>query len=716
MQEISLAEFISDNTDSIVNEWVAFARDLPSARDFTIEVMRDHIVGILETIRADLLAPQTGEQQAQKSKGRAPHAGHASEAERHGSARVLEGLSVNDAMAEFRALRASILRLWTASPAARGAAAFGDMVRFNEAIDQALTESLAGFSEDKDRSTRLFETLLSSSADLSFILDRDARLVYANAALASLFGLPLSALRGRQFGECDPADQATLNHDVREVALSKCTRRGELSLTRNGKQLTYEYLLVPVLDAHGEAEAVAGTARDVTDRMAGEAETQRRAHFDQLTNLPNRTLFFDRLEHEIKRSARISLPFALLFIDLDGFKEVNDLYGHEAGDELLRVAAIRISACIRESDTVARLGGDEFTVLITEVRNMQHVDIITHNILDELRRPFDIAGKVVTISGSIGIAIYPQDAVDAAELLKRADEAMYQVKNGGRNHFGFFTAAMRETTRTRMTMLDELRCALAQQQLLVYFQPIVALADSTIVGAEAQLRWQHPSGRLIAAADFVELAEEAGLAGEIDEWVLSEALARAREWPRRCATPIFVSVNKSASGLGGKPADGHWKAVTERLAAADVPVTLEVHETILLSKEPGARLKLEQLADAGVRVCVEDFGTGFSSMTGLTRIALDSLKIDAAVVRDLDTTANSLMAKAIIAMAHELGLRVIAEGVETVGQRDLLAAMGCDYAQGAVFSPAVDGARFADMLNSPQLLVPPTGIEPVSHA
>lgn len=716
MQETSLAEFISSNTDSIVDEWVRFARALPSARDFTIDVLRDHVLGILDTIRADLLQPQTDEQQAQKSKGRAPSAGHTSEAERHGAARVLEGLSVNDAMAEFRALRASILRLWTESPAARGAGAFRDLVRFNEAIDQALTESLAGFSEDKERSSRLFETLLSSSPDLSFILDRDAKLVYANAALASLYGLPLSALRGKQFGECDASDQAALNDDVRQVAMSKSTCRGELTLTRGGNQLTYEYLLVPVLDEHGEAEAVAGTARDVTERLASEAETKRRAHFDQLTKLPNRSLFFDRLEHEIKRSARISLPFALLFIDLDGFKEVNDLHGHEAGDDLLRTAAARISACIRESDTVARLGGDEFTVLITEVRNMQHVDLLTRHILDELCRPFAIADKEVTISGSIGIAIYPQDADDAADLLKRADEAMYQVKSGGRNHFGFFTAAMRETTRARMAMLDELRNALAGQQLLVHYQPIVAFADSTIVGAEAQLRWQHPSGRLIAAADFVDLAEEAGLACEIDEWVLTEALARAREWPRRCASPIFLSVNKSASGLTGKAGEGHWKAVTERLAGADVPVTLEVREAILLSEEPGAKLKLEQLARAGVRVCVEDFGTGCSSMTSLTRIALDSLKIDAAVVRDMDTLANRAMAKAIIAMAHELGLRVIAEGVETVAQKDVLAEMGCDYAQGKLFSDAVDGPRFADMLNAPQLLVPPTGIEPVSHA
>lgn len=698
----SLAEFISNNTDSIVDEWVKFARDLPSARGFTTEVLRDHVLGILDTIGADLAQAQTDEQQAQKSKGRAPASGHTSEAERHGAARLLEGLSVNDAMAEFRALRASILRLWTASPAAREAAAFSDLVRFNEAIDQALTESLAGFSEDKERSTRLFETLLSSSPDLSFILDRDANLVYANAALANLYGLPLDALRGRQFGQCDGSDQAVLNDDIRQAAIDKRTRRGELNLTRGGKQLTYEYLLVPVLDEHGEAEAVAGTARDVTERKAGEAETQHRAHFDQLTKLPNRTLFFDRLEHEIRRSARISQPFALLFIDLDGFKEVNDLYGHDAGDDLLCVAAARISACLRESDTVARLGGDEFTVLITEVHNMQHVDILTRHILDELRRPFDIADKEVAISGSIGIAIYPQDAAGAAELLKRADEAMYEVKKGGRGHFGFFTAAMRETTRARMTMLDALRNAVAQHQLLVHYQPIVALADGRIVGAEALLRWQHPSGRLIAAAAFVDLAEEAGLAGEIDEWVLGQALAGARDWPRRCGSPIFVSVNKSAAGLAGKGADRHWNAYIARLAAAEVPVTLELREALLLCEEPAVKLKLEQLARTGVRLCVDDFGTGRSSMTGLTRIALDSVKIDVAVVHRVHTQGNSVMAKAIIAMAHALGLKVIAEGVETVEQRDFLARTGCDYAQGTLFSGAVAGPCLADMLKAPQ--------------
>ena len=699
MKPICLADFISRNTDAIVDEWVAFARGLPSARGFAVDVLRDHIQGILATIRADLLQPQTGEQQAQKAKGLAPHAAHASEAERHGSARLLEGLSVHDAMAEFRALRASVLRLWTAAAVAPSSADFSDLVRFNEAIDQALTESLIGFSEDKERKERLFETLLSSSPDLSFILDREARLVYGNAAVASLYGMPPSALRGKRFGECDGSDQRALNRDVRNVAQDKHTRRGELAICREGKRLTYEYLLLPVLDTRGVLEAVAGTARDVTERIVSEAENKHRAHFDQLTGLPNRSLFFDRLEHEIKRSARIGLPFALLFIDLDGFKEVNDLHGHDAGDCLLREAAARIGACIRDSDTVARLGGDEFTALITEVRNMQHVDILTRHILDELRRPFDLGGKDVVISCSIGIALYPQDAGGATELLRRADEAMYQVKNAGRGHFAFFTAAMRETAHARMAMLDELRTALARHQLRVYYQPIVALADNAIVGAEAQLRWQHPSGRLIAAADFVDLAEEAGLAGEIDEWVLGEALEAARGWSRRGAAPIFVSVNKSASGLAGKPADGHWQAVTERLAGADVPVTLELREAILLSEAPGARRKLEQLACAGVRVCVDDFGAGCSSMTGLTKIALDSLKLDAALVRAVHTGANTTMAKAIIAMAHALGLRVIAAGVETQAQKDLLAGAGCDYAQGTLFSGAVDGARFAGMLH-----------------
>jgi len=296
--------------------------------------------------------------------------------------------------------------------------------------------------------------------------------------------------------------------------------------------------------------------------------------------------------------------------------------------------------------------------------------------------------------------VFPQDAGNAAELVRRADEAMYQVKNGGRDHFAFFTAAMRETAHARMALLDELRTALARHQLRVYYQPIVALADNAIVGAEAQLRWQHPSGRLIAAADFVDLAEEAGLAGEIDEWVLGEALAAARCWPQRGAAPIFVSVNKSASGLAGKPADGHWQAVTERLAGADVPVTLELREAVLLSDTPGARQKLAQLAGAGVRVCVDDFGAGCASMTGLTRIALDSLKLDPGLVRAVQSSANATMARAINAMVHALGLRVIAAGVETEEQKALLAGAGCDYARGRLFSGAVDGARFAGMLHA----------------
>ena len=442
MGAMKLSDFIRANMEHILEGWEAFARSIPSVQHLGIATLRDHAKGILLTIAADLDQAQTPDEQALKSKGQSPQSDNQTQAGHHGVARGESGFNVVEEVSEFRALRANVLRLWTESNPTAPQTASNDLIRFNEAIDQALAESVAHYSASNERTHRLFDTLLSSSPDLNYIFDCDGRFVYANKALADLYGLPPNEIVGKNFFDLGAEFAAELREQVQQVIASQMTERGEMSFSRSaGRVATYEYLLVPVQDANGQVDAITGTARDITKRKASEEETRRRANYDSLTGLPNRSLFRDRLEWEIKRSERNGLPIALLFIDLDGFKAINDSLGHDAGDQLLRQVTRRISGCIRGTDTVARLGGDEFTLILSEVNQVPHVEILAQQILDELARTFFIRRNNVHISASIGITLFPKDATTAERLLKNADQAMYAAKDAGRNGFSFFRQA-----------------------------------------------------------------------------------------------------------------------------------------------------------------------------------------------------------------------------------------------------------------------------------
>jgi diguanylate cyclase (GGDEF)-like protein/PAS domain S-box-containing protein len=438
-----LPDFIRTNVDLILDRWDEFAKEIPNAQGLGPTVFRDHARGILNAITADLEQAQSPAEQDEKSKGRGPHALPVTQAELHGASRFSEGFDVNESVAEFRALRASVLHLWgQGAPMPRVAAE--DITRFNEAIDQAVAESLARFTAMKERRHRLFEALLSSSPDLNYIVETTGAIIYANQAFAYIFMKTQSELVGADFfALCTPIVR-DIDRQLRDVVASGKTYRGEMqAILPSGEDRTYEYLLVPVFNPAGHCEAVAGSARDVTERKAAEERIQRSANHDFLTDLPNRSLFRERLEHEIKHSARTGLPLGLLFIDLDGFKEVNDRLGHAAGDQMLQEVAQRVSACVRDTDTVARLGGDEFTVILTDVTRPPYIETLARKILGELRRPFSLAAGEAAISGSIGITVYPRDALYPDELLRNADEAMYACKNAGRNRYQFFTPAMR---------------------------------------------------------------------------------------------------------------------------------------------------------------------------------------------------------------------------------------------------------------------------------
>ncbi|WP_374046056.1 diguanylate cyclase domain-containing protein [Massilia sp. R2A-15] len=395
---------------------------------------------MLLEIAADLESAPTAAEREDKSKGKAPLAPEVTQAELHGLSRFSEGFSVTESMAEFRALRASVLRLWGATHAESA-----DVIRFNEAIDQVVAESLSRFTVMKDRRARLFQSLLDTSPDLNYIAEPSGALIYANPAFAAAVRLTQAELSDADFFQLAQEFIPDIAAQAREAMRSGVTFRGEMQATvALGDVRTYEYQLVPVCPPGGRCEAIAGNARDITARKVEEDRIRRRASHDLLTDLPNRGLFRERLEHEVQHAARTRLPLALLFIDLDGFKEVNDRLGHAAGDELLQQVAQRIKRRTRVTDTVARLGGDEFTVILTDVTESQHIDTIAATILGDLREPFALAAGEAGISASIGISVYPGDGATSEELVVNSDAAMYAAKSAGRNCYRFFTAAMRE--------------------------------------------------------------------------------------------------------------------------------------------------------------------------------------------------------------------------------------------------------------------------------
>ena len=447
-----LSNFILDNLERILREWEAFAASLvPPDQKISKVLLRDHVKQMLEVIAADLATPQTAHETAEKSKGHVDSPpDEQTAASTHGTERLALGFSLNAAMAEYRALRASVTRLWREKliNQAQADTVVDDLIRFNEAIDQAINESVTSYSFEKDQQTRVFDTILSSSPDLSFTFDLDGRFTYANKALTELFELSLDEIVGKNNADLKLASSAVLQREIEQVISTKKRFRGEISYTSSaGKKEFYECILVPVFNKQGAVEATAGTARNVTERKAAEDQNWQKANYDLLTGLANRRLFNDRLERDLKHAARTSAQLGLLFIDLDHFKAVNDNYGHDTGDFLLRLAADRIRSCVRETDTVARLGGDEFTVILQDLNGAGQVELIAGKILKELDSSFQIFNHSVHISSSIGIALFPKDANDPDQLVKHADQALYVAKNAGRNQFSFYLPDEANTLR-----------------------------------------------------------------------------------------------------------------------------------------------------------------------------------------------------------------------------------------------------------------------------
>jgi diguanylate cyclase (GGDEF)-like protein/PAS domain S-box-containing protein len=465
---------------------------------------------------------------------------------------------------------------------------------------------------------------------------------------------------------------------------------------RDGVETAIEDSAAPVHDRRGRVTGAVMVFHDVSMARALSLKMSHLAQHDGLTDLPNRLLLNDRLTQAIALCHRNQHKLAVLFLDLDRFKHINDTLGHDFGDRVLRDAAQKLLHCVRGSDTVSRQGGDEFVVVLSEIAHSQDADVCAAKILSALSVPVNIERHDLYITASIGIATYPEDGQDADTLLKNADLAMYHAKANGSNNFQFFEPGMNARAAERQALESGLRHAVERKQFVLHYQPKIDLTSGAIVGVEALVRWSHPERGLMLPGQFMAVAEESGLIVPIGRWVMAECCQRARLWRDAGLPPIRMAVNISAVELRTKGFVAGVRAMLmqHRLEPADLE--LELTETFLLQNAESTAAVLEALKDVGVRLALDDFGTGYASLSHLRRFPIDTLKIDRSFVRDITMdSADASIVRAVIGMGKNLDMRVVAEGVETAEQLDFLRQQGCPEGQGYYFSEPLIAAEFA---------------------
>ncbi len=698
---MELSEFIRTQVGDILTIWEHDAKAaLPNA--MSREEIRDHLEQILLGIAAQMERPGSGRKE--RSEFNADHPDSQIYAGIHGQERYELGLEVVNLSQEFQALRMTVIELWAESEKTK-TINIDSIIRFNYELDRVLEKSLECYGREKQKQSRLFETMVSSLPDPCYILTLDGKFHYVNKAMANLCGKSVEEIKDKHFSDMPLPARYNGETELAKILEDKKQRWREIEiLNSNGEVRSFETVHAPMLDEQGNPEAISGIAHDVTFRKHSEAEIWRHANYDPVTGVPNRRLFRDRMTQHAAHSDRTGDPFALLFIDLDKFKEINDRLGHDAGDKLLRIAAERIDSCIRHSDTVARIGGDEFTVLLLDTGDRKLIEEIAEKILKELKRPFKLDQDEVVISGSIGVTLFPEDARSDQQLLNNADESMYLAKRSGRNKICFFSDTMRQERSVRQRLIEQLRDAQDNHQLRLYFQPIVDLSDDSVSKAEALVRWEHPSKGFLLPGEFLDLAEQTGLMSGLEHWVFAEAAANLKHWSAEGLTPVELTINASPMQFMHEDGTKPWQPYLEQFSRSEAGVAIELTENIFLQDTDYLANKLLELKAAGIKLVLDDFGTGYSSLAYLARFDVNYLKIDQTFVRDSEPgSSNRAIAETIVFMAHKLGLKVVAEGVETSEQRDWLKDIGCDFAQGYLFSKPLSATDFSEMLRTGKL-------------
>ena len=553
-----------------------------------------------------------------------------------------------------------------------------------------------------------FRDFADAAGEYVWEADLDGRITYVSSRVQSVWGYSDQELIGRTPAEFMPPGEIErvrdwLAHNTRDGAFRDLEHR---IVTRNGET---RWLLVNAVGLHDETGrriGNRGTGRDVTDRKSAEARISYLATRDPLTELPNRVLFNDRLEQGIVAARRTGQSLALLFIDLDRFKTINDSLGHQVGDLLLKEVAGRMLNCIRKGDTLSRLGGDEFVVTLEGLQQAEDAAQVAGKIIRALARPIEIGSHTLTTSCSIGISIFPLDAEDDRTLMKNADTAMYHAKEKGRNNYQFFSPEMNVRAVERHTLETALRRAIERQEFVLYYQPQVDIRSNRVVGMEALLRWVHPERGLLTPITFIAVAEESGLIDPIGQWALRTACERAKAWQEAGYPPLKMAVNISPRQLL-KPRE-FSRSITRILNATGLDpqyLELEMTESLLLHNAEENIAMLRKLGKDGVRIAVDDFGTGYSSLSYLRQLPIDTLKIDRTFVRDIESDPeDAAIIQAVVAMGHSLELQVTAEGVESLGQLQALARLGCDEYQGYLFSKPLPAVEIAGKFLAPRHL------------
>lgn len=567
-----------------------------------------------------------------------------------------------------------------------------------------------------ENSEKSYRYLVDNSPDIIYTLDEDGLFTFINERAHQLLGFTCDELIGRHYSVLVHQDDIELARFVfkeRRIG-ERATRNVELRLRckdGSGENRTFENTLLTISfnsmgmyapeqkEAGGEFFGTYGVARDVTERKRVEELIAYHAYHDVLTDLPNRALFKDRLGLAVIQAQRSETKLAVMFIDLDRFKLVNDTLGHVSGDELLQQAAGRLKTCLRRGDTLSRLGGDEFTLVLPEFRNRQDVEEIAAKFLSTLQQPFFLDGHEVQISASIGIALYPDDGVSSDELVRHADIAMYHVKALGKNGRAFYDESMIDASHQKLALEQGLRKALERHELEMYYQPQVDVVSGYIVGAEALMRWNHPERGLLTAGEFLPDTEENGLMLPISDWMLEAIFSDLIEWNAIGGWPIRLSLNLSPLYLDRGNFFEKLRGSLVRYSVPSEQIEVEVTENICIRNPQYAIEQLNMLDQMGVSVAIDDFGTGYSSLAYLQRFPIRTIKIDQSFVREIHRDdSHSPIVLAIISIAKGLGLNVIAEGVETETQSRYLQREGCQIMQGYLYHRPISQQQMIRLL------------------
>jgi diguanylate cyclase (GGDEF)-like protein/PAS domain S-box-containing protein len=511
-----------------------------------------------------------------------------------------------------------------------------------------------------------------------------------------------------------PGDRGDL-----ESAVSRALQHGEpysleCRIVRgNGSERVVHEQAVVECDERGRPVRIQGTTQDITERRQAEQRIRRLALYDALTELPNRQFFKEQLGHSLGHADRLQQKVAVVVLDLDRFKRINETWGHSVGDQLLIAVSARLTRSVRSADYVtrsesgpvagnlARLGGDEFTIQVTGLAQAADVAKVARRILSVLAQPFDVAGQEIVVTASAGIAVFPDDGCDVDTLLKNADSAMYHAKDRGKDNYQFFSRSMNASSLNKLTLENQLRKAIDRDELVLHYQPKVDAASWRIAGVEALVRWRHPEKGLIAPAEFIPLAEEMGLIVPIGEWVLAEAARQAAAWRVGGLSPFGIAVNMASPSFAQKDFVSKVAAVLARTRLEPGSIEIELTESVLMQDLEAAYNTLRALKEQGVCLSIDDFGTGYSSLAYLKRFPIDTLKIDRSFVRDvIDNPEDASITGAIIVLGKSLGLAVVAEGVETEAQAAFLRERGCNLMQGYLFSRPVPAEEIVRLVRS----------------